>query len=279
MALSPRVNDVLEVPDGTGGAKLRLAGVVADPVVLDARAKVMNSAPTGTEYGLVVRNIGAAGGGGPATIADCADVVEGCLADAAITTDAPGTVNGKLRGLVKWAFERMPASLGQKLMALSFPVVIASDQTAISVSSAAQPGVDIGDVTINNAGGAAAVNIQDGGNSITIDTPQLPATLGQKTMANSLPVVIASDQSTLPVDVTDRSARLLGHTTVDSMPSASALVSDTLPTYTPGDTKPISMTTSGQLRVITVEESFNFAGWGTPEKFQDPMAMHAYTAW
>lgn len=32
-----------------------------------------------------------------------------------------------------------------------------------------QPGVDIGDVTINNASGAAAVNIQDGGNSITVD--------------------------------------------------------------------------------------------------------------
>lgn len=30
-------------------------------------------------------------------------------------------------------------------------------------------GVDIGDVTINNAGGGAAVNIQDGGNSITVD--------------------------------------------------------------------------------------------------------------
>lgn len=33
----------------------------------------------------------------------------------------------------------------------------------------ANSGVDIGDVTINNAAGAAAVNIQDGGNSITID--------------------------------------------------------------------------------------------------------------
>jgi hypothetical protein len=33
----------------------------------------------------------------------------------------------------------------------------------------ANDGVDIGDVTINNASGAAAVNIQDGGNSITID--------------------------------------------------------------------------------------------------------------
>ena len=30
-------------------------------------------------------------------------------------------------------------------------------------------GTDIGDVTINNASGAAAVNIQDGGNAITVD--------------------------------------------------------------------------------------------------------------
>lgn len=34
---------------------------------------------------------------------------------------------------------------------------------------AANSGVDIGDVTINNAAGASAVNIQDGGNSITVD--------------------------------------------------------------------------------------------------------------
>ena len=33
----------------------------------------------------------------------------------------------------------------------------------------ANSGVDVGDVTINNASGASAVNIQDGGNSITID--------------------------------------------------------------------------------------------------------------
>jgi hypothetical protein len=73
------------------------------------------------------------------------------------------------------------------------PVVIASDQSAVTVA--------------------------DGGGSLTIDSTQLPAalvggrfdintgawlgstapTVGQKTMANSLPVVIASDQSSLPV--------------------------------------------------------------------------------
>ena len=39
----------------------------------------------------------------------------------------------------------------------------------LNVLASAQPGVDIGDVTVNNAAGAAAVNIQDGGNTITVD--------------------------------------------------------------------------------------------------------------
>lgn len=39
----------------------------------------------------------------------------------------------------------------------------------LNVLATAQPGVDIGDVTINNAAGAAAVNVQDGGNTITVD--------------------------------------------------------------------------------------------------------------
>ncbi len=58
-------------------------------------------------------------------------------------------------------------------VALSTRTKPADQQHAIidsgSVTAVAQPGVDIGDVTINNAGGAAAVNIQDGGNSVTID--------------------------------------------------------------------------------------------------------------
>jgi len=49
-------------------------------------------------------------------------------------------------------------------------LVFATDKVDISGSTlAANSGVDIGDVTINNAAGAAAVNIQDGGNVISID--------------------------------------------------------------------------------------------------------------
>uniref|UniRef100_A0A6M3KGT5 Uncharacterized protein n=1 Tax=viral metagenome TaxID=1070528 RepID=A0A6M3KGT5_9ZZZZ len=44
------------------------------------------------------------------------------------------------------------------------------------------PGVDIGDVTVNNEAGASAVNIQDGGNTITVDgTVDANCTLGAET--------------------------------------------------------------------------------------------------
>lgn len=49
-------------------------------------------------------------------------------------------------------------------------LTFASDKVDASGSTlGANSGVDIGDVTVNNAAGAAAVNIQDGGNSITVD--------------------------------------------------------------------------------------------------------------
>lgn len=81
---------------------------------------------------------------------------------------------------------------GQATMANSSPVVLASDQSSLNVSVQnavnvsvqnssipvtksgtwtldANSGVDIGDVTINNGSGSNSVNIQDGGNSITVD--------------------------------------------------------------------------------------------------------------
>ena len=48
------------------------------------------------------------------------------------------------------------------------PVTILAGSASIGTLGA-NSGVDIGDVTINNSTGAAAVNIQDGGNSITVD--------------------------------------------------------------------------------------------------------------
>ena len=52
---------------------------------------------------LKVNVVAGGGGGGAVTIADGADVVEGALADPAVTTDSNGTLSGKLRGLIKLA--------------------------------------------------------------------------------------------------------------------------------------------------------------------------------
>ena len=65
---------------------------------------------------------------------DGSDSTQGFLADAPVITDVAGTISGKLRGLVKWAFERMPASLGQKTKLLSLPVTLASDEDALAVT-------------------------------------------------------------------------------------------------------------------------------------------------
>lgn len=108
----------------------------------------------------------------------------------------------------------IPAALGQTTMASSMPVAIASNQSAIPAS---QSGT--WSVSVNNGAAGAAVNIQDGGNAITIDSLQLPAalvggrldsnlgawlgstapTVGQKTTANSVPVTVASDQPAITI--------------------------------------------------------------------------------
>jgi hypothetical protein len=79
-----------------------------------------------------------------------------------------------------------PDALGQTTMAASMPVVIASNQTGIpvtdnggsltvdgtvSLSTATLTALE--NITVQNGAGAAAVNIQDGGNSITVDAIDL----------------------------------------------------------------------------------------------------------
>lgn len=226
---------ILQTTTGGGGASTTVA--IGQPINA-TDAAVLNTAPTGTEYGVAVRLVGASGGGGPATIADGADVTQGAIADAAVVTDTGGTLSGKLRGLVKWAFERMPASLGQKVMTGSLPVVIASDQSAVAVSGPltdtqlrATPVDVIGPLTDTQLratpvpvsaaalplpAGAATAALQTTGNAslanidadldVALSTRLAEATFtnrintqGQKNMAGSTPVVLASDQSSVPV--------------------------------------------------------------------------------
>jgi hypothetical protein len=166
------------------------------------------------------------------------------------------------------ASAKLPATLGQKAMAASMAVVIASDQSTVPVSLASVPthavtqsGTwNIGTVTsvtqFNGQAISMGTGVRDAGTQrVTIATndsvpvtgtfwqatqpvsgtfwqatqpisaaslplptgaateatlsaqsAKLPATLGQKAMAASLAVVIASDQSTVPVSTVDVTA-------------------------------------------------------------------------
>ena len=79
----------------------------------------------------------------------------------------------------------------------------------------ANSGVDIGDVTINNASGASAVNVQDGGNSLTVDDGNSSLNIDNAALsvtgggaeATALRVTIAND-STGVVSVDDNGSTL-----------------------------------------------------------------------
>lgn len=72
----------------------------------------------------------------------------GSSSDAAVVTDTGGTHSGFLRGLIKWAYERMPASLGQKTKANSLSVTLASDYS-IAIGNVA---IDAGEAHIGEVG-------------------------------------------------------------------------------------------------------------------------------
>jgi hypothetical protein len=112
----------------------------------------------------------------------------------------------------KTVVENMPASLGQKVAAASFPVVWPSDADPMIVTGTViaqlAAGEDaIGSVVVSSSAlptGAATEAELDAQTAllttIDADTSRIPA-LGQAVMASSVPVVIASNQSPVPVSL------------------------------------------------------------------------------
>lgn len=181
---------------------------------------------------------------------------------------------------------------GQKTMANSTPVVVASDQSTLPVSAAslplpsgaatsaaqtdksqftkitdgtdtalvtaageqnvlatAQPGVDIGDVTINNAAGASAVNIQDGGNSITVDGAV--TTSGTVTEANSAAILTSTQ-------LLDDTVATLGTTTYTEATTKANVIgavrrdADTTLVDTTNEIAPLQVNAGGQLKTAVI---------------------------
>jgi hypothetical protein len=233
------------------------------------------------------------------------------IADSAGTTINPAKEDGNLLAIknqtdnLTFAATRLLVDGSGVTQPVSGSVSV-SNFPALQPVSIDQTGVN-NNVSVINGAGAAAVNIQDGGNSITVDgtvavsaisgtvavtqstspwvvdgsavtqpisavslplptgaataanqateiaslaaiDAGIPAALGQTTMANSMPVVIASDQTALPVTFSNTTAEA---TDFKKATAVAANASDTH-TYSPGTTKyldQVDASASGQLKV------------------------------
>lgn len=83
-----------------------------------------------------------------------------------------------------------------------------------------QPGVDVGDVTVNNGAGAAAVNVQDGGNAITVDLAAAQTLANVTTLGTITNVVHVDDNAgALTVDGSVTAANTAGDVAHDAADS------------------------------------------------------------
>ncbi len=114
---------------------------------------------------------------------DIGNTALGTPADAAVTNPAStASIIAALKGILTAVANILPK--GQSTMANSAPVVLASDQTLPLPTGAA--------TAANQATGNASLA------TVATNTANIPAK-GSATSANSLPVVIASDQGALPL--------------------------------------------------------------------------------
>lgn len=104
---------------------------------------------------------------------------------------------------------KLPGTLGQKAMTASLAVVLASDQSSIPVVATQSGTWNITNIsgTISLPTGASTSALQTTGNTSLSSIDGKFGSLGQKTMSGSAPVVIASDQSALPVAASNGMAK------------------------------------------------------------------------
>jgi hypothetical protein len=148
-----------------GGAQANCGAV---QMYLDALGR---SIPVTDAAGLPVRIISGGTAGGAMTVADGADVTQGAIADAAATAGSTGTISAKLR-LMTSQIDAFNTALG--LMA---DAACATDNGSCSTIALLKRG---------NQRQSSLIAL-------------LPTSLGQKTMAASFAVALASDQSAIPV--------------------------------------------------------------------------------
>jgi hypothetical protein len=197
--IDKRLQCVSRVESGSGNTVLNELFCLIDPDDASSTsiAKVLNSAIAGTEYGLVTRNIP----GGVQHIDDNA---------ASITVDAPSNVPVGVRlsdgtNFYDFLTADLDSGAGSQVRVVTGIAAPASGGAIII------PGTTANGLLVDVSRVTGVVHVDDNAASLTVDAPvgtpvfvrlsDGAATLiGQKTMANSLPVVLASDQSIISVD-------------------------------------------------------------------------------
>jgi hypothetical protein len=136
-------------------------------------------------------------------------------------------------------------SLGQKAMAASLPVTLASDQSALAITVASLP-LPSGAATEATLAAASA---------------KLPATLGQKAMSASLAVALASDQSAIPVSSVDPTAS--GSITTQNLNATSgvATAGSTVAVTLAGQTTLAIQVTGVYTGALTVQGTIDGTNW------------------
>lgn len=182
------------------------------------------------------------------------------LPTGAATSALQTTGNGALSSI-----DAKTPALGQATMANSSPVVIASDQSAVPVSGTVTANAG---TNLNTSALALSATQTDGTQKTRIvdaagDTANVTGTSidvnctsgcaagspGQQTMTNSSPVVIASDQSTIPVNRADRVVT----GSFDSTPSSYVTIDTTQGIQTVS----AQVTFSSAAGIAVVEQSFD----------------------
>jgi len=121
---------------------------------------------------------------------------------------------------------------------------VATQTTLAAINAKLVTGTDIGDVTINNAAGASAVNIQDGGNIITVD--------GTITEANSASLLTSSQ-------LLDDVVATLGTTTYTEAATKGSIIgavrrdANTTLVDTTNEVAPLQVNATGELKVAQIQ--------------------------
>lgn len=203
-----------------------------------------------------------------------------------LNTSALALETGGNLASIKTNTDKIP-SLGQALGSASVPVVLPTAQittltppaaitgystetTLAAINTKLVSGTDIGDVTINNASGAAAVNIQDGGNSITVDGTVAVTNAGINTIAGAV------SGTEMQVDVLTIAAgdNNIGNVDLASaIPAGSALIGKVgIDQTTPGTTNKVSLGTD----IVTVKT--DQTTHGTTDKVASDLTLIKGTA-